>query len=60
MFGLHAITYRCTDGTRFGVGPVGDSWRETIGVSFGLFGRGFAVFHVPKGQRWSLGSRNGR
>lgn len=44
MLGLHAKTYQPTDGTRLGVGPVGASWREAIGISAVLFGRGYGVY----------------
>lgn len=48
MFGLQTTSYRAHDGYRFGVGPVGDSWREAIGVSVVMFGRGFAIYRLPR------------
>lgn len=55
MLGLHTLKYRAMGGVRFGVGPVGDSWRDSIGISGVLFGRGLAIFHVGKDETWIAG-----
>lgn len=42
--------YRTTT-RRIGIGPVGDSWHEAIGVSGGAFGRAVAVYRLPTSER---------
>jgi hypothetical protein len=51
MFGWEFLAYPALDGFRWGVGPVGDGWRDAIGVSVVLAGRGFALFRWPQADR---------
>ncbi|MEU1200101.1 hypothetical protein ABZ446_28300 [Streptomyces sp. NPDC005813] len=52
---VDVLFYRMDKG-RFGVGPVGDSWREAIGISGGAFGRAVAIYRIPADvRRWLEG-----
>jgi hypothetical protein len=51
MLGLHLMTYTAANGTRWGIGPVGDgTWRHTIGISIVLAGHGYALYRSPKAR----------
>ncbi|MEU3285560.1 hypothetical protein [Streptomyces longwoodensis] len=43
---MEVLTYR-THTRGAGIGPVGDSWRDAIGISGGAFGYAVAVFRWP-------------